>query len=431
MQDFIKSLTWRGMIQDHTPGLQNYLNQTITQGYIGFDPTAPSLHLGNLAAIMLLKHFQAAGHRPVVLIGGATARIGDPSGKNQERILLSEEKVQENIENITEQLRKFLDFDHPQIGAKMFNNLDWFKGFNYLDFLRQVGKYIGISYLLHKETIQNRLSAGISYTEFSYTLLQAYDFYHLYKNHHVKLQMGGSDQWGNLTTGVEYIRKKNKSTSFALTTPLVTKTDGSKFGKTEKGAVWLDPIRTSPYQMYQFLLNIQDQEAIRYIKIFTLLSQESIQILIKEHQANPTLRVLQKVIAKTIMDMIYHDPEEYNTAVKISDVLFGKAVCKVLNTIAPARMQAIVQTIPHVAITHNQLICNSNIATLLTMTTNHQIFTSKSEVLRLMKDGGLYINKQKITTNDCTISWHQQLIQGQYLLIQKGKKKHYFLIVKS
>ncbi len=428
MENFIDSLSWRGMVYNYIPGLEKLLYQETTRGYIGFDPTAPSLHLGNLATIMLLKHFQQAGHQPIILVGGATASIGDPSGKNKERSLLSQEVIQYNVENITRQLKNFLDFTHPTIGAKIYNNYDWFKDFNYLQFLRQVGKNISVSYLIHKETIKNRLATGISYTEFSYPLLQAYDFYYLYKYHNVKLQMGGSDQWGNLTTGVELVRKTIQKAVFALTTPLVTKSDGTKFGKTEQGAIWLDHKKTSPYQMYQFILNITDKEAIQYVKIFTLLSKQDISMLIEKHQKNPSLRILQKKIAKAIMDMVYQNSEEYSIAEKISDVLFGDVVCEVLNTIAKDRLESIVNTIPHVTITKSSLEDDISIVDLLTSLTHKKIFTSKNEVFRFIKDGGLYINKKRIVDHQHMLVLHKELISERYLLIQKGKKKHYFLI---
>src|SRR5690554_5037642 len=321
MKDFIGELKWRGMIHDMIPGTEEQLRKEMTTAYIGFDPTASSLHIGNLATIMLLKHFQLAGHKPIALVGGATGMIGDPTGKSEERNLLDEEVLRKNQEGIRNQLKKFLDFDAGDNAAELVNNYDWIKEFSFLEFLREAGKHITVNYMMAKDSVKKRLETGLSFTEFSYQLLQGYDYYWLYKHKNVKLQMGGSDQWGNITTGTEFIRRKAGGEAYALTTPLVTKADGSKFGKSESGNVWLDPEMTSPYKFYQFWLNVSDEDVSRLIRVFSLLSREEIEALEKEHQAAPHLRVMQKALAKDITIRV-HSEEDYKMSVKASEILF-------------------------------------------------------------------------------------------------------------
>ncbi|MCZ6692396.1 MAG: tyrosine--tRNA ligase, partial [Bacteroidetes bacterium] len=332
MRDFISELQWRGMIQDMMPGIDKQLQKEVTAGYIGFDPTADSLHIGNLVQIMTLLHFQQAGHKPVVLVGGATGMVGDPSGKSAERNLLSEEVLDNNLQKVKAQLEKFLDFDCGANSAEMVNNYDWFKDYNFLDFIRDVGKHIPINYMLAKDSVKQRLETGLSFTEFSYQLVQGYDFYWLYTHKDCKIQMGGSDQWGNIVTGTELIRRKCQGEAYALTTPLIQKADGTKFGKTEEGNVWLDPEKTSPYKFYQYWVNVSDEEASNYTRIFTLMGQKEIEELEKEHKEAPHLRKLQKALARYITTKV-HSPADLDMAVKASEILFGKSTTDDLNSL--------------------------------------------------------------------------------------------------
>ena len=426
MADFLENLRWRGMIHDITPGTEAQLKKEQTTAYIGFEPTGPSLHIGNLATIMLLRHFQLAGHKPLVLVGGATGMIGDPAGKAAERKLLSQEELHYNQTCISNQLSRFIDFSASKNAAVLLNNIDWFQGFGFLNFLREVGKHIPINYMIAKDSVKRRLESGISFAEFSYQLLQGYDFFHLYTNHGVKLQMGGADQWGNLTTGIELIRKKAGKEAFALTTPLITKADGSKFGKSEQGNIWLDPAMTSPYAFYQFWLNCADEEASQLIKVFTLLNQAEIDCLLQAHQASPHQRILQQAIAKELTILV-HSKADYLQATKASTLLFGQATQTDLCALSEKDFLTIFASVPQIKITQEQLAGTANIADLLTKETQATIFTSKAEVRRMVQAGGLSINKEKVT--DFTQKPAYKLLQDKYLLIQKGKKHYYLIIV--
>lgn len=424
MTDFIRELQWRGMIRDMSPGTEEQLRKEMTSAYIGFDPTAPSLHIGNLATIMLLMHFQQAGHKPFALVGGATGMVGDPSGKSEERNLLDEETLRINQAGVRKQLEKFLNFDCGANSAVMVNNYDWFKNMGYLEFLRDAGKYITVNYMMAKDSVKSRLETGLSYTEFSYQMLQGYDFYYLFAQHGVKLQMGGSDQWGNITTGTEYIRRKSGGEAYALTTPLITRADGAKFGKTESGNVWLDPKITSPYHFYQFWLNIADEDAKTLIRVFTLLDQEEISNLIRQHDENPQKRILQKTLAKEITLRV-HSRQEYDKAVSASNILFGKSTTEDLGNIDEDTLLSVFEGVPQQSISSNDLIKTSDIADLLSVTTSGLIFQSKGEARRMIKGGGVSINKIRIESPEQRPDF--TLLQNKYLLVQKGKK-NYFLI---
>lgn len=424
MKDFIATLRWRGMIHDIMPGTEAQLKKEMTTAYIGFDPTASSLHIGNLATIMLLKHLQLAGHKPIALVGGATGMIGDPTGKSEERNLLDEDELRHNQECIKKQLAKFLDFDGKENAAEMVNNYDWFKKFGFLEFLREAGKHITVNYMTAKDSVKKRLETGLSFTEFSYQLLQGYDFYWLYKHKGVKLQMGGSDQWGNITTGTELIRRKAGGEAFALTAPLVTKADGSKFGKSEEGNVWLDPELTSPYQFYQFWLNCPDEESHKLIRVFTLLEQEEIKALEEEHAKAPHQRILQKAMAKDITVRV-HSREDYDMAVKASGILFGKSTTEDLAMLNEKTLLAVFEGVPQVDISRETLRNTTNIVALLSEATKGVVFPSKGEARKMIKGGGVSINKAKIT--ETTHHGDLELLQGKYLLVQKGKK-NYFLV---
>ena len=424
MTDFIRELQWRGMIHDMTPGTEEQLRKEMTSAYIGFDPTAPSLHIGNLATIMLLMHFQLAGHKPFALVGGATGMVGDPSGKSEERNLLDEETLRINQAGVRKQLEKFLNFDCGANSAVMVNNYDWFKNMGYLEFLRDAGKYITVNYMMAKDSVKSRLETGLSYTEFSYQMLQGYDFYYLFAQHGVKLQMGGSDQWGNITTGTEYIRRKSGGEAYALTTPLITRADGAKFGKTESGNVWLDPKITSPYHFYQFWLNIADEDAKTLIRVFTLLDQEKISNLIRQHDEDPQKRILQKTLAKEITVRV-HSRQEYDKAVSASNILFGKSTTEDLGNIDEDTLLSVFEGVPQQSISSNDLIKTSDIADLLSVTTSGLIFQSKGEARRMIKGGGVSINKIMIESPEQRPDF--TLLQNKYLLVQKGKK-NYFLI---
>ncbi|MEQ8415418.1 MAG: tyrosine--tRNA ligase [Imperialibacter sp.] len=428
MIDFIEELKWRGMLNDMMPGTEDQLKKEMTSAYIGFDPTAASLHIGNLATIMLLVHLQRAGHKPYALVGGATGMIGDPSGKSEERNLLDEGTLRKNQDGIKVQLEKFLAFDSGKNAAVMVNNYDWFKKFGFLEFLRDAGKHITVNYMMAKDSVKNRLETGLSFTEFSYQLLQGYDFYHLYTEHQVKLQMGGSDQWGNITTGTEFIRRKASGEAYALTTPLVTKADGTKFGKSEGGNVWLDPEMTSPYKFYQFWLNCSDDDSHRLIRVFTLLGKDEIETLEKEHAEAPHLRIMQQAIAKDVTTRV-HSEADYNMAVKASSILFGKDVTAELEEIDEKTLLQVFEGVPMVEISRTTLDSAATITDLLSTETGSEIFTSKGEARKMIQQGGVSINKLKATDPNERPAY--KLLQGKYLLCQKGKKNYYLIKVGS
>jgi tyrosyl-tRNA synthetase len=425
--NFVEELKWRGMIHDIMPGTEEQLEKEMTTAYIGFDPSADSLHIGNLVGIMMLKHFQLKGHKPVALVGGATGMIGDPSGRSLERNLLDEKTLRFNQECIKKQLSKFLDFSgNAPNQAVMVNNYDWMKDFSYLDFIRDIGKHITVNYMMAKDSVRKRLGddskSGMSYTEFSYQLVQGYDFLYLNQNMNCKLQMGGSDQWGNIVTGTELIRRKTGGEAFALTSPLITKADGGKFGKTEKGNVWLDPKLTSPYRFYQFWLNVADEDAEKYIKIFTLLDKSEINGLIKKHNLVPHERILQKTLAKEVTTLV-HSEEDNKSAMEASNILFGNATTESLSAIKENIFLSVFEGVPRFEISAE--ILPSSLSELMTSYTD--IFSSKGELRRLVEGGGLFINKMKITNQELMIST-ENLINKKYLIIQKGKKNYYLII---
>ncbi|QHL86328.1 tyrosine--tRNA ligase [Nibribacter ruber] len=430
--NLIEELRWRGMLQDTMPGTEEQLQKEMTTAYIGFDPTASSLHIGNLATIMLLVHLQRAGHKPVALVGGATGMIGDPSGKSAERNLLSEEVLRDNQNGIKKQLEKFLHFGDAPNAAEVVNNYDWFKEFSFLDFLRNVGKHLTVNYMMKKDSVKKRITAqegedgaeGLSFTEFSYQLLQGYDYMHLYKHKNVRLQMGGSDQWGNITSGTELIRRMEGGKAYALTTPLVTKADGSKFGKSESGNVWLDPTMTSPYKFYQFWLNVADDEAENLIKRFTLLTQEEIAALVEEHAQAPHLRVLQKALAKEVTTTV-HSAEDYEQAVEASQILFGKGDLETLRGLPESTLLAVFEGVPQIEISKENLANGAQAVDFLSEITQNQIFESKGEAKKMIQNGGVSINRQKVGKPDENIT--SDLLQGKYLVVQKGKKNYYLV----
>lgn len=426
--NFVEELKWRGMIHDIMPGTEEQLAKEMTTAYVGIDPTADSLHIGHLVGVMMLKHFQRHGHKPLALVGGATGMIGDPSGKSQERNLLDEKALRHNQESIKNQLKKFLDFDSDAPNAaELVNNYDWMKGFTFLDFIRDVGKHITVNYMMSKDSVKKRLSAestsGMSFTEFTYQLVQGYDFLHLFREKNCKLQMGGSDQWGNITTGTEMIRRIGNGEAFALTCPLITKADGGKFGKTEKGNIWLSSEYTSPYQFYQFWMNVSDADAERYIKIFTVLPVDEIQALIEEHAKDPGQRILQKALARHVTIMV-HSEEEYNNAVEASNILFGRGTTESLHKLSEADFLSVFEGVPQYEVSRAELEAGVKIMELLTDKTG--IFPSKGELKRLFDGGGLSINKEKPTSLDQPID-ASMLLNNIYLLVQKGKK-NYFII---
>ena len=423
MKNFIEELKWRGMLQDITPGTEEQLKKEMTSGYIGFDPTADSLGVGNLVQIMTLLHFQKCGHKPFALIGGATGMVGDPSGKSAERNLLSEDILQHNLASQKKQLEKFLDFNCGANSAEIVNNYDWFKNFTFLDFIRDVGKHITVNYMLAKDSVQNRLENGMSFTEFSYQLVQGYDFYYLHKNKNCKLQMGGSDQWGNIVTGTELIRRKGGSEAFALVTPLIKKADGTKFGKTESGNVWLDAKKTSPYKFYQFWLNVSDADASSFIKIFSLKSKEEIEVLEKEHGPAPHTRVLQKALAKEITIRV-HSEQDYNAAVEASEILFGKGTTETLKNLSEEDLLSVFEGVPQVELAKSSLENGINIIDFLSESTS--VFPSKSEAKKMLLGGGVAINKTKIEDLTATVSV-KDLLNNRYILAQKGKKNYYLV----
>lgn len=414
------------MLHDIMPGTEDQLNKEMTAAYIGFDPTADSLHIGNLVQIMTLVHFQQAGHKPIALVGGATGMVGDPSGKSAERNLLSPEVLDHNLSCVKKQLEKFLDFDCGDNSAEIVNNYDWFKDYKFLDFIREVGKHITINYMLAKDSVRNRLESGLSFTEFSYQLVQGYDFFVLNRDKGCKIQMGGSDQWGNIVTGTELIRRKGGGEAFALTTPLITKADGTKFGKTEGGNVWLDAKRTSPYSFYQYWINSSDEDVKNYIRIFTLKTEEEILQLEKEHDEAPHIRLLQKALAEDITTRV-HGKEEFDNAIKASQILFGKSVTEELKTLNEETLLSVLEGVPHVKISQETLKGAENVTDLLSVGTDSQIFKSKGEARKMIQGGGVSINKSKVTAFDEQVAY--DLLHEKYLLVQKGKKNYYLVSV--
>lgn len=422
--NFVEELRWRGMLQDIMPGTEELLGKEMVKGYIGFDPTADSLGVGNLVQVMMLLHFQKAGHQPIALIGGATGMVGDPSGKSLERNLLDEKTLFYNQQCQANQLKKFLDFDSDAPNkAAIVNNIDWFRSFSFLDFIRDVGKHITVSYMMAKDSVKSRLESGMSFTEFSYQLVQGYDFFYLWKNNGVKLQMGGSDQWGNIVTGTELIRRKDSGEAFALTTPLIKKADGTKFGKTENGNVWLDRNKTSPYKFYQFWLNASDEDAAKYIRIFTLFDKAQIEEWETQHKAAPHLRLLQKTLAKDITTRV-HSQKDYDAAVEASEILFGNAATEKLKTLSEEMLLEVMEGVPQSEVALAVFDSTVNVVDLLSEKTS--IFPSKGEARKMLQGGGVSINKNKITDANLFIS-KTDLLNQKYLLVQKGKK-NYFLI---
>ncbi|MDR3706391.1 MAG: tyrosine--tRNA ligase [Paludibacteraceae bacterium] len=429
--NFVEELEWRGMIHTIMPGTKEQLEKELTSAYLGIDPTADSLHIGHLVGVMMLRHLQRAGHRPIALIGGATGMIGDPSGKSQERNLLNEETLRHNQESIKAQLARFLDFDSKADNAAILvNNYDWMKEFSFLAFIRDIGKHITVNYMMAKDSVKKRLngetSDGMSFTEFTYQLVQGYDFLYLYEHYNCKLQMGGSDQWGNITTGTELIRRKAGGEAFAMTCPLITKADGGKFGKTESGNVWLDKRYTSPYKFYQFWLNVTDTDAEKYIKIFTFLSKEEVEALIAQQHEAPHLRTLQKALAKEITVMV-HSEEDYQTAVEASNILFGNATSDSLKKLDDDTLLAVFEGVPQFEISKAELEAGVKIADLLTE--KAAVFPSKGELRKMLQANGFSLNKDKFTDIEAVIK-ADSLINGKYLLAQKGKKNYFLLIAK-
>jgi tyrosyl-tRNA synthetase len=423
--NFVEELKWRGMIHDIMPGTEEMLKKGNVSGYIGFDPTADSLHIGHMVQVMLLVHFQRAGHTPIALVGGATGMIGDPSGKSEERSLLDETTLRKNQEGIKKQLSHFLDFNSSAPNkAVMVNNYDWMKEFSFLEFIRDIGKHITVNYMMSKDSVKKRLGSeskeGMSFTEFSYQLVQGTDFLHLYNNHNCRLQMGGSDQWGNIVTGTELIRRKSGGEAYALTCPLITKADGSKFGKTESGNVWLDPEKTSPYKFYQFWLNVSDEDAEKYIRIFTVLDKSTIDGIIEVHRQNPHERALQKRLAEEVTVMV-HSREEFEAAVEASQILFGKGTTESLKKMNENTFLSVFEGVPMFDVKKEIFGEGATVSDLCAVHT--QVFPSKGELRRLVQGGGLSINREKIDNPDAMISG-SMLLNGKYLLVQKGKKNY-------
>src|SRR6478735_4849696 len=410
-KNFIDELRWRGMIHDMMPGTEELLKKEVTSGYIGFDPTADSLHIGHLVHIMTLVHFQLCGHKPVLLVGGATGMVGDPSGKSAERNLLSTDVLEHNQACVKTQLQKFLNFSSGPNAAEIVNNYDWFKDFKFLDFIRDVGKHITVNYMMAKDSVKNRLESGLSFTEFSYQLVQGYDFYWLFKNKNCRLQMGGSDQWGNIVTGTELIRRKDNGDAFALTTPLIKKADGTKFGKTEQGNVWLDPKKTSPYKFYQYWLNASDEDAASFIKIFTQKNKTEIAALIAEHANAPHLRKLQSELAKDITARV-HSQAEVDSAIKASSILFGNSVTEDLLSLDNDTFVAVFEGVPQITVTKSAYQNCANVVDLLSEVTQSKIFPSKGEARKMITGGGVSINKQKV--EDATKKPNFELLQKRY-----------------
>ena len=429
--DFIEELTWRGMVHTMMPGTDEQLRKEMTAAYLGIDPTADSLHIGHLCGVMMLRHFQRCGHKPYALIGGATGMIGDPSGKSAERNLLDEETIRHNMESIRKQLSKFLDFDSDAPNhAEMVNNYDWMKDMGFLEFAREIGKHITVNYMMAKDSVQKRLNGeardGLSFTEFTYQLLQGFDFMHLYETKGVKLQLGGSDQWGNITTGTKLIRRKLGGEAYALTCPLITKADGKKFGKTESGNVWLDPARTSPYKFYQFWLNVSDEEAVKYIKIFTSLTKEEIDALVEEQKADPGQRPVQKRLAKEITTMV-HSAEEYEAAVEASQILFSNKAAETLHHIDEKTLLDVFEGVPTYEVSREDIEAGIRMADLLTE--KAPVFPSKAEFRKMATAGGFSVNKEKVTDPQAQTD-ASMLLNDRYIILQKGKKNYFLLIVK-
>ncbi|OYP54786.1 tyrosine--tRNA ligase [Prevotella sp. P5-92] len=431
MKNFIEELKWRGMLAQIMPGTEELLQKEMVTAYLGTDPTADSLHIGHLCGIMMLRHLQHCGHKPIILVGGATGMIGDPSGKSQERNLLNDETLRHNQECIKNQVAKFLDFDTDAPNrAEMVNNYDWMKNFTFLDFAREVGKHITVNYMMAKESVQQRLNGtardGLSFTEFTYQLLQGYDFLYLYQHKGCKLQLGGNDQWGNMTTGTELIRRTlgNEVETFALTCPLITKSDGKKFGKTESGNIWLDPKRTTPYKFYQFWLNVSDDDAERYIKIFTSLDKATIDTLVEEHKQDPGRRLLQKRLAEETTVLV-HSQEALDMAIEASNILFGKSTKESLLKLDEQTLLDIFDGVPHFNVTADQL--GQPAVEILTQTA--PVFSSKGEMRKMVQGGGVSLNKEKLAAFDRVIT-SDDLIDGKYLLVQRGKKNYYLITVK-
>ncbi len=427
-KNFVEELYWRGMLHSMTPGTEEQLEKEMTTGYLGIDPTADSLHIGHLCGIMMLRHFQRAGHKPLALLGGATGMIGDPSGKSAERVLLTDEILNYNQMCIKKQLSKFLDFESDAPNkAELVNNYDWMRNYSFLNFIRDIGKHITVNYMMAKDSVKKRFSGegeGMSFTEFSYQLVQGYDFLYLYQNKKCKLQLGGSDQWGNITTGTELIRRRlgADETAYALTCPLITKADGGKFGKTEKGNIWLDPAKTSPYAFYQFWMNCSDDDAAKYIKIFTLLSKEEIDDLIKRHEAEPHLRELQRTLAREITIMV-HSKEDLEIAEEATQILFGKGTSEALHKFDEATLLSILDGVPQAHVAKSSLEAGMPIVDFLTQT---EVFSSKGEARKMLQGNGVSINKEKVAEADVVNKEH--LLNDKYILVQKGKKNYYLII---
>ena len=428
--NFVEELKWRGMIHDIMPGTDELLQKEMTTAYVGIDPTADSLHIGHLVGVMMLRHFQRCGHKPLSLVGGATGMIGDPSMKSQERNLLSEEELRHNQACIQQQLSKFLDFEtKAPNAAEMVNNYDWMKNFTFLDFIRDVGKYITVNYMMSKDSVKKRLTGegeGMSFTEFTYQLVQGYDYLHLYRAKNCRLQMGGSDQWGNITTGTELIRRVAGGEAFALTCPLITKSDGNKFGKTESGNVWLDSKRTSPYKFYQFWLNVSDADAEKYIKIFTGLTKDEIEQLTVQQRNDPHLRILQKTLAKEVTTMV-HSAADVQSAEEASQMLFGQGTAESLAALDEDTFMSVFEGVPQFDIDRQSLEAGIPLLDFLSVRTS--VFPSKGEARRMVEGGGLNINREKVTDLNTSVN-AASLINGKYMLVQKGKKNYYVINVK-
>lgn len=428
MENLIAELSWRGLVQDIIPGTEEQLCKESTSAYVGFDPTADSLHIGSLIPIILLKHFQNFGHKPYALVGGATGMVGDPTGKSEERKVIDADTLNKNVEGIRNQLSKFIDFNSDQPNsAEMINNYDWFKEISFLDFIKDAGKHITINYMMAKESVKKRLESesGMSFTEFCYQLMQGYDFYHLFSTQNVKLQFGGSDQWGNIVTGTELIRRKSGGSAFAFTCPLLKKADGNKFGKSEGGNVWLDAEKTSPYTFYQFWLNTADADAERFLKIFTFLKEEEIKELVEQHTGNEHLRILQRRLAEEVTCLV-HSREEYEFALKASSILFSNDTAEILKELNEKQLLQVMDGVPSIEISRSQL----DQSDLITLLADTKIFPSKGEARKMLAGGGVSINKEKVTSGDEKIA-QEQLLNGKHLLVQRGKKNYFLITVQG